>query len=144
MNTVHIYEVRLRKARTLKLAESEVPHQEAARHVIQTMIGDADREHFVAIFLDVHNKVTGAHVVAIGGQARIGGVEVRTVFRAAIAACATGIILGHNHPSGDPGPSKEDREITDALVAAGKLLGLPVLDHVIVTRDPSRWRALPV
>jgi DNA repair protein RadC len=59
------------------------------------------------------------------------------VFRPAIAEAAAGIVLVHNHPSGDPTPSPEDRAITGQMTAAGRLLGIPVLDHVIVAGD--RW-----
>jgi DNA repair protein RadC len=64
-------------------------------------------------------------------------VHPREVFRAAIAEAAAGVILIHNHPSGDPTPSAEDRSVTAQLVAAGRLLDLPVYDHVIVAGD--RW-----
>jgi DNA repair protein RadC len=64
-------------------------------------------------------------------------VHPREVFRPAIAEAAAGIVLVHNHPSGDPTPSAEDRAITAQMTAAGRLLGIPVLDHVIVAGD--RW-----
>ena len=62
-------------------------------------------------------------------------VHPREVFRAAIAEAAAGIIVVHNHPSGDPTPSAEDRAVTSQLVAAGRLLDMPVYDHVIVAGD---------
>jgi DNA repair protein RadC len=62
-------------------------------------------------------------------------VHPREVFRAAIVAGAAGIILVHNHPSGDPTPSADDRSVTQQLVSAGRLLDLPVYDHVIVGRS---------
>jgi DNA repair protein RadC len=61
-------------------------------------------------------------------------VHPREVFREAIAERAAAVILIHNHPSGDPTPSKEDREITDQMVAAGKLLDIPVHDHIVIGR----------
>ena len=64
-------------------------------------------------------------------------VHPREVFRVAIAEAAAGVFLVHNHPSGDPTPSAEDRAVTGQLVAAGALLGIPVVDHVIVAGD--RW-----
>lgn len=64
-------------------------------------------------------------------------VHPREVFRPAIAEAAAGIVLVHNHPSGDPTPSAEDRAVTRQMAAAGDLLGIPVLDHVIVAAD--RW-----
>ena len=94
-----------------------------------------DQETFVALFLSVRNAlVAPPHVVAIG---TLTGVEVhpRDVFRAAIAANAAGIVVLHNHPSGDPTPSAEDVELTRRLKACGDLLGIPVVDHVVVTAD---------
>jgi hypothetical protein len=62
------------------------------------MLGLTDREHFAALFLNGMHQVTGAHIVAVGGQHGIGTIEARTVFRAAIAACASGVVLGHYVP----------------------------------------------
>jgi len=62
-------------------------------------------------------------------------VHPREVFRAAIAEAAAGIIVVHNHPSGDPTPSAEDRAVTQQLAAAGRLLDLPLYDHVIIAGD---------
>jgi DNA repair protein RadC len=59
-------------------------------------------------------------------------VHPREVFKGALLSSAASVILLHNHPSGDPKPSAEDREVTRKLVEAGKLLGVPVLDHVII------------
>jgi DNA repair protein RadC len=62
-------------------------------------------------------------------------VHPREVFRAAIAEAAAGIIVVHNHPSGDPTPSVEDRTVTRQLVEAGRLLDLPLYDHVVIAGD---------
>jgi DNA repair protein RadC len=88
------------------------------------------------------------HVLALGSQSQILAdllitrgilnsslVHPREVFRAAIAEAAAGIIVVHNHPSGDPTPSADDRAVTRQLVDAGRLLDLPVYDHVIVGRE---------
>src|SRR2546427_8392450 len=88
------------------------------------------------------------HVLALGSQSQILGdllitrgilnsslVHPREVFRAAIAEAAAGIIVVHNHPSGDPTPSADDRAVTRQLVEAGRGLDLPVYDHVIVGGD---------
>lgn len=137
---VPVYNVRLVKARRpIKLAEPTVSASASAARVFHALFGETDREHFAAVFLDVANNVKGVHVVSIGGQAGIGTIDMRTVFRAAIAACAGAIVVGHNHPSGNLTPSPQDRECTRRLVEAGHLLGMPILDHVIVTRDPERF-----
>ena len=95
---------------------------------------NADRESFYAIHLDSGNHVVGVEEVAKGS---IGRVEThpREIFKAAILSNARAIIIAHNHPSGDPTPSSEDIGTTHRLVDAGKLVGIPVIDHVIVGAD---------
>jgi len=143
LQKIPVYEVRLVQARrSLRIAEAVVPDASYAGRTMHALLGLTDREHFAALFLNGMHRVTGANVIAIGGQHGIGTIEARTVFRAAIAACASAVILGHNHPSGDPSPSPEDIATTAKLMAAGKVLGIPVVDHVIVTRDSRTWHSM--
>lgn len=86
-------------------------------------------------------SVTGAHVAAVGGQ-HTATVDVRVIMRAAFAARAAALVVGHNHLSGDPTPSAEDMVATGNLVRAGRLLNMPVLDHIIVTRDAGRFYSM--
>jgi DNA repair protein RadC len=88
-------------------------------------------EYFVVFDLDVRHRVIARRVVSIG---TLSGVEVhpREVFKDAIANSAAAIILAHNHPSGDPTPSREDLALTARLREAGELLGIKVLDHVVL------------
>jgi DNA repair protein RadC len=81
--------------------------------------------------LDTKNRVLGFHVVSVGS---LGAslVHPREVFKIAILANAASVILVHNHPSGDPEPSAEDRRVTERLKEAGELVGIPVLDHVVI------------
>ena len=83
--------------------------------------------------LDAKNRLISRETVSVG-HLTAALVHPREVFKAAILANAAAIALVHNHPSGDPEPSREDVEITRRLVKAGELLGIPVLDHVVVTR----------
>ena len=78
-----------------------------------------------------HRVIGGAPVVITRGILNSSLVHPREIFRAAICAGAAAIILCHNHPSGDPEPSADDHAVTDQLVAAGRLLDLPVHDHII-------------
>jgi DNA repair protein RadC len=81
--------------------------------------------------LNTKNKVAGAHIISQGSlSASI--VHPREVFKAALLNNSASIILAHNHPSGDPEPSREDVETTKRLVEAGEILGIRVLDHVII------------
>ena len=93
-----------------------------------------DREEvevMICLMLDSQSRVVGQYEVS-RGLLNSCLVHPREVFRAAIGFAAAGIILAHNHPSGDPTPSPEDRAVTRQLAAAGKLLDIPVYDHVIV------------
>jgi DNA repair protein RadC len=90
-------------------------------------------EVFWILALDAHSRVLfDTPIVITRGILNSSLVHPREVFRAAIVAGAAGVILVHNHPSGDPTPSADDRAVTQQLVAAGRLIDLPVYDHVIV------------
>lgn len=98
---------------------------------------DEMREHFVAVLLNVKNRVLAAPVISVGSlNASI--VHPRELFREAVRASAAGVILVHNHPSGDPSPSREDLAVTRSMIAAGELMQIPVLDHVILGDDTYR------
>lgn len=89
------------------------------------------QEHFVVLFLNTKNRVTGRETLSIGSlNAAI--VHPREVFRAAVRRSAASIICVHNHPSGDPTPSAEDLQLTERLAEAGRILGIELLDHVII------------
>ena len=89
------------------------------------------KEQLRGIYLDTHNRVIHNEVISIG-TINSNIVHPREVFKPAILCNAAAIILSHNHPSGDPNPSAEDRRVTQRLREAGQLLGIEVLDHVIV------------
>ncbi len=114
----------------------EVPHKRLrtsadVRAILAHYLEGVDREHFVALLLDQKNTFIGLHLVAIGSLTAA-VVHPRECLKAAILANAAAMIVGHNHPSGACDPSREDRALTTRLVAAGKLLGIEILDHVIV------------
>lgn len=110
--------------------QSVVSAREAAL-VLAGLVGRADREHFVALYLDARHRVTHAHIVS-RGTTQTALVHPREVFKGALLANAAAIIVGHNHPSGDVQASAEDRAITERLSAAGELLGITLLDSLIV------------
>lgn len=91
-------------------------------------------EIFAVLMLDTKNQVLEVHEVSRGSlNASI--VHPREVFKRVLLANANKIILTHNHPSGDPYPSEEDKKITKRLKDAGEILGIEVLDHIIVGED---------
>jgi len=95
------------------------------------LLRDLRQEEFHALLLNTQHRVIRA-VLVTRGILDAALIHPREVFRTAIVECASGVILVHNHPSGDPSPSPEDRRVTQQLVAAGKAVGIPVLDHVII------------
>lgn len=97
------------------------------------LLVDEKRESFYAVMLDGRNRVLSKVRVS---QGTLGSsvVHPREAFRAAVRDAAAAVIFVHNHPSGDPTPSAEDRRITERLRRAGELMGIPVLDHVVVGR----------
>ena len=101
---------------------------------LRAMVGDSTREHFIAFLLNGRHRLQAAHVCSIGTAGNT-MVHPREVFQAAIVANATAIVVAHNHPSGDPTPSGEDKQVTDRLRQAGQLIGIEVLDHVILGGD---------
>ena len=95
---------------------------------------DCEQEQFLALCLNARNELVREVVVSIGSlNASI--VHPREVFKPALACSAAAIVIAHNHPSGDPAPSREDREVTRVLSEAGRLLDVPLHDHVIVGAD---------
>lgn len=96
-------------------------------------IRDNKKEHFVIFFLDARNQEIKREVISVGSlNANL--VHPREVFEPAVRHLAAQVIIAHNHPAGDPSPSQEDSDITKQLVNAGKLLGIDISDHVIVSK----------
>ncbi|WIV10596.1 DNA repair protein RadC [Proteiniborus sp. MB09-C3] len=89
------------------------------------------KEHFKIVMLDTKNQVIGIEDISIGSL-NSSIVHPREVFKEAIVKSSASIILVHNHPSGDPAPSKEDIAITRRLAEGGEILGIKVLDHIII------------
>ena len=91
---------------------------------------DQEREHFLMLSLDTKNALKAVHIISIGSlNANI--VHPREVFYFAIQDRAAAIIVGHNHPSGDPHPSQADIDVTKKLKAGGELLGIELYDHIV-------------
>ena len=94
-------------------------------------LADADREMFVVILLNARQAIIGREVVSIGTLNQ-SLVHPREVFKSAIVKSAGSIVIVHNHPGGTTTPSCEDDAVTRRLVSAGKIIGIPILDHIIV------------
>jgi DNA repair protein RadC len=95
---------------------------------------DLQQEEIRVLFLNTKNKILGQKRIFLG-TVNASLVSAREIFHAAVQHMAAHIILVHNHPSGDPTPSEEDKESTKRMVQAGEVLNIPVLDHMIIGRN---------
>ena len=118
------------------LMECDTPEKAAAywrTHVPTHPYFNPECECFVVLMLNTRKRVKGHYLVSIGTMDTI-LVHPREVFRLAIMTASAGLVLVHNHPSGDPTPSEADIKVTRDLIRAGQLLKIEVLDHVILGR----------
>ena len=104
---------------------------EGVVNLIRELTHGLTDERFYAVSLDNRNNVLAVHLCSIGDHSST-LVHPRSVFRTAVYSSAIAIVCAHNHPSGDSTPSAEDIAVTRRLYEAGKVLGIPVLDHVVI------------
>jgi len=100
---------------------------------LKEKIGKAEKEHFVVLFFDTKNNLIVDDVSV--GTLNASLVHPREVFKKAIQHSASHVVVAHNHPSGDSTPSQEDIETTKRLADAGKILGITVVDHLVITKN---------
>jgi DNA repair protein RadC len=98
---------------------------------VRSQLKGKKKEHFLVLCLDTRNRLINRRLVSMGSL-DTSIVHPREVFKEAVSSCAASVIFAHNHPSGDPEPSKEDIELTKRLARAGEIVGINVLDHIIV------------
>jgi DNA repair protein RadC len=124
----------------LSLVREQADRPYAVRHagdvvgLLRAFLRDDPRERFAVVYLDGRHRPIAVHD-AHTGTAGSAPVHPREVFGPAVALSAAAIVVAHNHPSGDPTPSAEDRAVTEWLQRAGELLGIEVLDHVVIGED---------
>ncbi|KJR48416.1 DNA repair protein RadC [Desulfosporosinus sp. I2] len=134
MNTlrnVNVVSIQLVKEKSLAYGSKQINSPKDAALIAGEFLVGADREHFVVLCMDTKHNVNALNTVSVG-TLNSSLVHPREVFKAAVLANSNSIILIHNHPSGDPTPSREDLEITKRLVEAGSILGIEVMDHVVI------------
>ena len=107
---------------------------EAAAAVLRPALLHRQREHVVALLLDTRHRLIRMSPIAVGSLSA-SLVHPRELFKEAIAASAAAVLVAHNHPSGDPTPSEHDVALTRRLTAAGAMLGIEVVDHLIVAAE---------
>ena len=121
-------------------AAQEVPEKiqisksEDTFRILHPYLGDLQTEEFWAIFLNQNNRVLAKTKLTSGGINQ-SVVDVRILFKTALENFATGIIVAHNHPSGNLKPSQDDISITKIIFEAGKVLNIKLLDHIIITQN---------
>jgi DNA repair protein RadC len=118
-------------------SKPEVTSSSDAYHILKEYYPEdqiALKEYFVVMYLNQANRVIGVQKLSIGGlTAAI--ADVRLLFGTALKVLATGVVISHNHPSGNTRPSLQDRNLTTQVKEAGKLLDIKLLDHLILTPD---------
>lgn len=134
MKNVSFLTVKAVKEKTARYeVENQVNQPKDAYKYLQTVVQpeEAAEEYMWLLTLDIKNKITGLFTVSHGSlNASI--VHPREIFKRALLQNAASIIIAHNHPSGDPAPSKEDINITLRIKEAGKIIGIELLDHLIM------------
>jgi len=104
------------------------------KEIASRLLSDAPTERFIMFMLNAKNRILGFVEISVGSlNATV--VHPRDAYRAAVIQGANAVIVAHNHPSGDPTPGREDRECTQRLAQAGKILGIALLDHIVVGED---------
>ncbi len=131
-----------RRAIAAEQLRDPLANAEDVLRLVGTRLSGLQQELFIAIGVDIRNGVLDIVEVARGS---VHAVEVhpREVFRPLVRMAAAGVVLVHNHPSGDPTPSFDDIELTRRLRAVGELVGIPVVDHVVIAgprfRSIAEW-----
>lgn len=117
----------------------EVTSPEAAADLALPLLAGADRERCVALLLDTKHRLLRTVTVSVGSVDHT-FMAPRELYRDALLANASAVVVAHNHPSGDPEPSRDDELVTRRLVRAGEVVGIELLDHLVVGGD--RWVSL--
>ncbi len=129
-----IREVSIRYRGARLKTNGAVDHPLDAVRLAMKIVHDDAREHFLALYLDSRHQAIAYSVVSVG-TANQSLVHPREVFQSAVLSGAVALLVLHNHPSGNPIPSREDHDVTQRLRDAGQILGIRLLDHVIWTRE---------
>jgi DNA repair protein RadC len=122
--------------RAMEVQEETLPIIQSVKDVMAQAVylRDKTREHFMVIYLNARNEMVFKKPMFIG-TLNANLVHPREIFNEALKQNAASVILVHNHPSGDAEPSEDDLEITKRITEAGKIMGIDVLDHIIITKN---------
>ena len=122
--------------RALEVNDTNLPTIESTKDAMAqlTDLQNLKKEHFITLYINARHKLIHKELISVG-TLTANLVHPREVFEPAMVRAAIEIIVAHNHPSGDPTPSSADLEITKRIVEAGKILGIKVLNHIIITKE---------
>lgn len=127
-----VYEYTFSRRKVAEIGAGIIGYQAAYLAAAAVIRPDEREDEAIAvILLNTKNQVIGTEIVVMGGTSSA-GVRIAQIFRAAVRLNATRLIMAHNHPSGDPAPSPDDLHLTAEAKAAGKLLDIDVLDHLVL------------
>lgn len=128
---VDIVKIKMVKESSILYAKRRINSPSDGVDLVKDFLEGEDRECFLAVYLNTKNEPNSIHTVTIG-TLNASLIHPRELFKVAINANSAGILLFHNHPSGDTKPSQEDISITKRLVEAGNIMGIKILDHCIL------------
>ena len=122
--------------RALEVNDTNLPVISDAKDAVAQLsdMRDLKKEHLVALYLNAKNQLVHKETISMG-TLNANLVHPREVFEPALKYSAAQIIAAHNHPSGDPKPSEDDLEVTKRLTEAGKMMGIELMDHIIVSKN---------
>jgi len=134
MRHIPVVSLRLVREKTVPYETHSLADSKHAHELFRTLVEDLDRETLWVVCLDTKNRINCLSQVAVG-TLNASLAHPRELLKVAILANAAGFILVHNHPSGDPAPSAEDRLLTQRMREAGNILGISLMDHIIIGHD---------
>jgi DNA repair protein RadC len=129
--SIPVYKVTLVREGKMPWGDTRMRNSQMVSAILHQYLEGTDRENLCAVLLNQKNEITGISTISIGSLTS-SVAHPREIFKVAILANCASLIIVHNHPSGDPQPSKEDRALTARLLEAGKILGIPLVDSIII------------
>jgi DNA repair protein RadC len=131
---MNAFKICMVKENDIDYPDVNISFPQTVADLVAKYVGTPDREMFIVLAVNVRNKITGIHTVSVGSL-DTSIVHPREVFKFAILANASSIIVAHNHPSGDTTPSSDDIELTKRLKQASEILAIDLLDHIVLGHD---------
>ena len=136
--SIPVYKVTLVREGKMPWGDTRMRNSQMVSALLHKYLEGVDREHLCVVLLSQKNEIIGVSTISIGSLTA-SVAHPREIYKIAILANCASLIIAHNHPSGDPFPSKEDRALTARLVEVGKILGIPLVDSIIIGDGNERY-----